>query len=104
MNLKKKSPQNLFFTYNLCAMEFFILSMLVGANILIDLYDKWFNDKEKPLSTNEFLFYMYDKQEEIKKILEEQNKDLRMQMFNNYLKTRDLINIKNNEKENKKGI
>lgn len=81
-------------------MEFFALSTLVAVDIILGLlYRYWDSMKPKPLTFLEFFNFMYDQKEDLIKILENENKETRKELFNNYLNTRDLIN-KNNEKRN----
>ena len=74
--------------------------------VLIDIFSGIvyrYLDNRKPstLTTWEFYSYMYDNKEEIKNILQEENREIRNELFNNYLKTRDLIR-NTNERDNKK--
>lgn len=81
-------------------MDFFGLSLLVGADIILGLTYRYLDSiKPKPLTFLEFFNFMYDQKQDIIKILEEENVETRKHNFNNYLNTRDLIN-KINEKRN----
>lgn len=81
-------------------MDFFGLSLLVGADIILGLIYRYLDSiKPKPLTFLEFFNFMYDQKQDIIKILEEENVETRKHNFNNYLNTRDLIN-KINEKRN----
>ena len=76
-------------------MEFLIISTLVTADILMGvLYRYWDSMKPTPLTFLEFFNFMYDHREDVIKILEEQNEEIRKNLINNYLNTRDLINKK----------
>lgn len=76
-------------------MEFFGLSLLVGLDIILGiLYRYWDSNKPKPLTFLEFFNFSYDRQQEIIKLIKSENKDIDETIFNNYLKTRDLINKK----------
>lgn len=89
-------------------MEFLtiILPFLLWINILILLRDRYERSVSRPMTLNDFLYFSYDKEEAMKKMLDENNKEIRKTLFDNYLKQRDLIilKFKENETKNKKDI
>lgn len=73
-------------------MEFFALSLLVGIDIILGLIRDYIAyTKPQPLTFLQFFNFMYDYKEDLIKILEEENEETRKQMFENYLKTKDLL-------------
>ena len=63
-------------------LDVFILSVLVGANIILDLFFKYQeSQKSPPLSSQEFHFFRYDDLERFKEILNESDQERRIQLF-----------------------
>ena len=84
-----------------------VLSFLVGINVVVKVIDLIRKIGEpKPLTSSFLIMFMYDKQEEIKKIIEEGNRETQKTLlsdaFSKYLLTKDKLNeIKKDLKDKK---
>jgi hypothetical protein len=79
-------------------LDVFILSILVGVNILIDLFFKYKeSQKSPPLSSREFHFFRYDDLEKFKEILNESDTETRLQLFEELQKIKKHIRNSNSD-------